>query len=240
MNGGGGYGNTRYGNPYGAAFGGIGAGISSLLSGNPADSAMQYYNKIPGMLSSVYQPYMNNANTAFGNLNQYMNNGVSAGNTLNHQLNMLATDPSGMMNKMGAGFHQSPGFQWNVNQALGAANRAAAAGGMAGSPAEQYAVSKDVTGLANQDYYNYLNHSMDMFNHGLSGLQNMYNTGANIGANIYDTGANMANNYGQNMADLYLNEGKNAYNGQINQNQSQSGGWGALVGGAADLASMFL
>lgn len=232
-----------YGAPQGGGFGGaaagIGAGIAGMFQKNPADSAMQYYNQIPGMMGNIYQPYMNNANTAFGNLNQYMNNGVNAGHTLSQQLNMMATNPSAVMNQMGSSFHQSPGYQWNVNQALSAANRAAAAGGMAGSPAEQYSLAQNVTGMANQDYYNYLNHSMNMFQNGLSGLQSMYNTGANVGNNIYETGAQMANEYGENMAQAMMNQGNLAYAGQINQNQAQQGGWGALAGGAADAAAMF-
>lgn len=215
-------------------FSGVGAiasGIGDLFSSNPADAASQYYNQIPNELKDIYSPYINNGNSAYSNLNKYMNYGTGAGSTLNQQFQQLAQNPTFMMNKIGSTYQQSPGYQWNVNQALGAANRAAAAGGMAGSPMEQQQLASTVTGLANQDYYNYLNHGLNQFNTGLQGLLNMYNTGAGIGQNIYDTGASMANSYGQNLAAAQMNQGNLAYAGQINQNESLGGGLGSIASG---------
>ncbi len=227
-----------------AMWGGIGSdllgGLGGLFGGNsnPSDAASPYLDKIPGMLQGVYSPYMSAGMGALGGLQGYENNGLNAGNSLQQQLGRLTNDPTGLMNSWGKTFHSSPGYNYQVNQALGAANRAAAAGGMAGSPAEQQSLAGTVNGMANQDYYNYLSHAQNLYGMGLQGLQGMYNTGAQIGSNIYDTGANMANEYGTNLAQSYMNQGNLAYAGQENQNQSQGGMMGALGSGLGGLFGM--
>lgn len=228
---------------------------------NPADSAMGYYNQIPGMLQNVYGPYLNNQSAlnnmnayinngtgAFNSLNQYLQNGTNAGNALNLQYARLTQNPGGFLNQMGQSFHQSPGFAFQTQQALQAANRAAAASGMAGSPAEQQNIAGVTNQLANQDYYNYLGHAMNLYNQGLSGMQNMYGLGASVGQNIYDTGANltgnmydtnanMANQYAQNLGAAYMNQGNLAYTGDINQQMMQGQRLGSLMGMLGGFAS---
>lgn len=203
---------------------------------NPSDSAMPYYNKIPGMLQQYLGPYAGYGQQAAGGLNQYMNNGLQAGQTLQQQLGQLATNPSGVMNGIGSQFQQSPGYQFQVNQALGAANRAGAAGGMAGSPMEQQNVAGTVTGMANQDYYNYLNHGMDMYGMGLSGLQGMYGTGAGAAGNMFSGSANMVGDLASSLGSAYMNQGNLAYAGQANQNQMTQGMIGAAAGFAGGMA----
>lgn len=210
--------------------GGIGAGIGSFFTQNPADSAMPYLNQIPGL----FNPYIQNGQAAYGNLSQYMNNGVQAGQMLMPQYNSLVNNPALMMNKIGSTFQQSPGYNWQVNQALGAANRAAAAGGMAGSPAEQQQIAGVTNQLANQDYYNYLNHALNLFGTGLSGLSNMYGQGMGVGENIYNTGYGAAGDE----ASALMSQANLAYAGQQNQNQSMMGGMGSLLSGLGGVASV--
>lgn len=197
---------------------------------NPTDSAMPYYNKIPGFLQNTYAPYLNNMPSTFNSLQSYMQNGQNMGQPLMNQYSQLTQNPGGFLNQMGQSFHQSPGYQFQTQQALQAANRAAAASGMAGSPAEQQNIAGVTNQLANQDYYNYLGHTTNLYSQGLSGMQNMYGLGANIGQNMYDTDANMANQYAQNMAAAYMNQGNMAYTGDINQQQMQGQRIGGLIG----------
>jgi hypothetical protein len=227
-------------------YGGAASGIGGIASGlwdmfgaqNPADAASPYYDKIPGMLGSTYQPYMQAGMNALNGLGQYENRGNAAGNALMGQYGQLVNDPDGFMNKLGGGFKQSPGYAFQTSQALGAANRAAAAGGMAGSPMEQQQIAGVTNQLANQDYYNYLNHAQSMYGMGLQGLQGTERLGANIGQGIYNTGANMADQYGQNMGAAYMNQGNMAYRGADNQNQMMGGGLGQVMGGLGDLGAM--
>lgn len=227
-------------------YGGLAGGIGGIASGiwdlfgaqNPADAASPYYNKIPGMLNQTYQPYMQAGMGALSGLQQYENRGNVAGNQLMNQYNQMINDPSGLINRLGAGFKQSPGYEFQVNQALGAANRAAAAGGMAGSPEEQQQIAGVTNQLANQDYYNYLNHSQQLYGGGIQGLQGTERLGANIGEGIYGAGANAANELAQNLGAAYMNQGNLAYQQANNQNQMTGQGIGNLIGGIGGIASL--
>lgn len=196
-------------------------GIANLIAGifgnsnykNPADSAMPYLNQLSNSLPGYYQPYINAGNGAL--------------NTLQGQYGNLINDPGALMAKIGGGFQQSPGYQFQVDQALGAANRAAAAGGMVGSPMEQQNIATTVNGLANQDYYNYLNHGIGLYDRGLQGEEG-----------INQMGFNASNNLAQQMAQALATQAQLAYAGQNNENQSNGGSWGAIANGIGDLASL--
>jgi len=232
----GGYNGNGMNNGYGAlggAFGSLLGGVGSLMTQNPMNSAMPYYNQVPGVLNSAYSPWMGQQSQQ--SLNPYLQLGQNSGNTYANQANNLVNNPTGMMNQIGAGYQSSPGYNWQVQQSQQAANNAAAAGGMAGSQAEQQNIAGTVGQLANQNYWQYVNNGLGMYNQGLGALQNMYGVGAQSANNMYSTGANMANNYGQNMAQSLMNQGGLAYNGQINQNQSQMGGLGAIGAGVGGL-----
>lgn len=182
---------------------------------NPANSAMPYFNQATGALQSAFNPYIQAGNTALPQLQS--------------QYGQLMNNPGGMVNKFGSSFHQSPGFNFQVNQATGAANRAAAAGGMAGSPMEQQSLASTVNGLANQDYYNYLNHAMSAYGMGLQGEGNLANMGFGASRSL-----------GEDLANAYMNQGNLAYAGQVNQNEAEAGKWPALFGmfsGAAGAAA---
>jgi hypothetical protein len=195
-------------NPFANIVGGANSlvsGLSSMFAPNPANSAMPYLNQVPGMLQSTLGPY-----------NQF---GQFAGGQLQNQIGQLLNNPTALMKMLGGGFQQSPGYQFSVDQATNAANRAAAAGGMAGSPAEQQALAGAVTGLANQDYQNYLNSIMGLYGQGLGAAQNMFGTGAGA-----------ANQIAQGLQTNLGNQANLAYTGQQNQNMMQAGGAGQIAG----------
>ncbi len=170
-----------------------------------SDAANQYYRQIPDILKQYLGPYADRGNQVYGGLeNQY---------------NQLMNDPGGLMNKFGQGYHQSPGYQFQVNQATGAANNAASAGGMLGSPMHQQNTASMVNNLANQDYNQYLSNAMNMYGRGLIGQQGIYNTGAQDSGNL-----------GENLANSLMNQGNMAYSNAINQNQSGMGFLGDLLG----------
>lgn len=194
--------------------GGLGDVLGGFLQSqmpNPASSAMPYLNQIGSSMSPLYQPYINAGNSALPTLqNQY-------GSLMN----------GNFINNMGQNFHQSPGYGFQVNQAENAANRAAAAGGMLGSPEEQQNISTTVNGLANQDYYNYLNHEMGAYGMGLQGEQGLYNTGFNA-----------SNELATNLAQALMSQANMAYAGQANQNQSSGGGLGSMISGLGSLGNI--
>jgi hypothetical protein len=186
-------------------FSGIGNFFGGLFGdGNASDAANQYYGQIPDILKQYLGPYADRGNQVFPGLqNQY---------------NQLMNDPGGLLNKLGQGYKQSPGYQFQVNQATEAANHAAAAGGMLGSPEHQQNVANMTNNLANQDYNQYLGKVLNMYGHGLSGEQTIYNTGAGASGNL-----------GENLANSLMNQGNLAYSNGVNQNQSMQQLLGLLL-----------
>lgn len=198
-----------------SGLGGLGAGAGSFLFGNnnnPYDDASKYFNKIPGTISPYFNPYINAGRQALPELQGQYNN--------------LINDPTGMMNKIGSGYQQSPGYQFQVQQAMNAANNAAAAGGMLGTPANQYNAANMVGQLANQDYYNYLNHGLSMYGMGLEGMGGINNMG-------YGASDTLAGALGNSL----MNQGNLAFSGAAAQNQAQGSQWGDILGGLGTLAA---
>lgn len=202
-------------NPYLAGAGGLAGGaLGSMFGGyeDPSKAANQYMNQIPGQLEKYFNPYINRGN--------------QAGDVLQGQYGSLLNDPGGMVNKIGQGYQQSPGFKFALQQALQGAGHAAAAGGMAGSPQHEQQSMEVATGLANQDYGNWIQRAMGLYGQGLSGEQGLYGTGAQAGMGL-----------GEDMASMLANQAKLAYAGQAGQNQRQNDIWGALGGAVGTLAA---
>ena len=193
---------------------GAGAGLGGLFANytNPADKAMPYMDQIPYALQQYMSPYINAGNQSLPGLqNQY---------------GQLMNDPGGRLNQMGQGYHQSPGFQFALQQALQGSGHAAAAGGMAGSPQHEQQNMGLATNMANQEYNQYLQNAMGLYGMGMQGQQGLYNTGAQAGMGM-----------GQDMASLLAHQGQLAYEGQNTENQHNAGSWGSLLGGLGGLGS---
>lgn len=189
--------------------------FSNLFQGykNPADSANKYYDQIPGQTRQDYQPY------------------VTAGQDSMHQNSQeyhdLVNDPGGKINKIGESYHQSPGFKFAMEQALGANGRSAAAGGMSRSPSHEFNNQKTATGLADQDYNTWLQHAQEMYNTGLSGNQDMMHQGYNA-----------SDTMSQQIAQATAQQGNLNYRGQQNNNEHNSSIWGN-IGKGIGAASAF-
>lgn len=177
---------------------------------NPADAAMPYFNQIPGTITPYYQPYINAGNQALS--------------TLMKQYQTLLSNPDAIMKLAGSGFQSSPGYQYQYNQGMNAANQAAASGGMLGTPYHQQDAANMASNLANQDYYNYLNHALGLYNTGLSGEQG-----------INEMGFKASDSLASGLASNLSNEAGLAYQGQMNNNQHSSDMWHTILGGLSGL-----
>ncbi len=149
----------------GSIFGGAGNLFGDFMSHNPYNASKGYLDQYEHQLPGYY--------------NDYIHRGGRAGSDLEGRYGSLLNDPGGLQNKIGQGYHQSPGFKFALQQALGAGNNAAAAGGMSGTPQHQQRNMKTATGLADQDYNHWLSNSLGLYNQGLTGEQGMYGTGFN-------------------------------------------------------------
>jgi hypothetical protein len=197
--------------------GAIGTGLGGMFGGfdNPADNAMDYLNQAPDVLKKYLDPYINAGQRALPGLEG--------------QYGQLMNNPGGRMNQIGSQYQQSPGFQFALQQALQGANHAAAAGGMAGSPQHQQQNMQVATGLANQDYNQWLQQALGLYGTGLSGQQGIYNTGAAAGVGL-----------GQDLASILGSQAQLSYEGQNAQNQAEGGAFGSLMGGLGSLGAMLL
>lgn len=163
--------------PIGSLFGGGGGS-------DPYEEAFKYMQMIEPMLKEYYDPYI-----------EY---GQRAMPTLEEQYAMLLGDPGALYADLGAGFETSPGYEFALEQALGAGTSAMGASGMLGTPAHQQQNMGYAEGLAAQDYQNYMNQMMNMYGMGLSGTQGQLQTGygastglANQLAGVYGSQANL-------------------------------------------------
>lgn len=187
----------------------------------------------PGDDASKYlEQYKREANAAY---NPYIEYGMRAMPTLEETYAMLLNDPAAMQALLGGGFEESPGYEFQMDQAMNAANMAASAGGQLGTPAHQQEAMGYATGLADQDYWNYYNQNYNLFNRGLTGTENQFNTGLNatnqkmggIG-NLYGSQANLAYSQGRSQQDMIATLLGAALGGTAGY---MSGGWpGAIKG----------
>jgi hypothetical protein len=179
---------------------------------NPANAAMPYLNQIPGQTG--------------GYLNPYINAGQQSLPQLQGEYGGLLNDPGGKLNKIGQSYQQSPGFQFALQQALGGAGNAAAAGGMAGSPQHEMQNMGIATGLANQDYNNWLQQATGMYNEGLHGQQGMSQQGLQAGTSMSDM-----------IAQQLAQQANLAFQGQTQQNQNRNDMWGNIGRGVGALSA---
>ncbi len=163
---------------------------------NPSNASGQYFDQMSGEINKGYDPWIQRGTA-------------------------LADDPGGKLNQIGQGYHQSPGFQFALQQALQGGNHAAAAGGMAGSPQHEQQNMAVATGLANQDYNQWMQNALGLHQLG-------YNNGqaAGIGKS-------------QDLASILASKAQNAYEGQNSENQHEGGMWGSLLGGLGTAAGAY-
>jgi len=186
-----------------SVFGDIG---NFLWGGNDAaQQAGNYYNQIPDILKQYLKPYADRGNAVYPQLQG--------------QYDQLLKDPGGLLNKLGQGYQESPGYQFQLNQTLNAGNRASASKGMLGSPMQQQQAQQTASQFARQNFNNYLSHALGLYGQGLTGKQNIYNMGFGASSNL-----------GENLSNALMSQGNLAYSTAANQNQSNQQLLGMLLG----------
>lgn len=200
--------------PYGAA---IGAGLGRMFSDykNPVESARPYFDQMAPTLESYMNPYI----TA----------GRSTIPGLSSEYGSLVSNPGAKLNTIGAGYQESPGLKFAIQQALTAASNAAARGGMAGSPQHQQQSMELATNLANQDYNRWLQEALGLYGKGLGGEEGMYRTGFEGSRGL-----------GEDLASILAQRANLEYEGQKGENERSAGGLGGFLGGLGALATQFL
>jgi hypothetical protein len=207
--------------------------ISNAIFGSPSDAskrAMPYLNQIPSTITPYYQPYINAGSNALDTLNTQYGNLTANYPGIQDQYNQLMFNPTDFLKKLGQGYQQSPGYQFRVDEATRAANNAAAAGGMLGSPAEQQELGRTVSNIANEDFNDYLSNALNTYFQGLYGNTNLYNTGLQGISDINKMGYGASTDLAQNLAQALMSQANLTYAGKVNKNQQQFGNEGLLLG----------
>ena len=190
--------------------------LSDLFHGgkNPAPEANKYLQQIPGAVSPYYQPYIDTGLRSLG--------------TLEQQYSQLINNPQATYNQLAGGFEQSPGYQWQYDQATNAANSAAAAGGYSGTQLDQEERGRLAQRLSDEDMQQYLNNILGIQGTGLEGLQHQgdYGYQASQGAADY-------------LGNAYGNQAENAYAGKAQQLKNQSNTFSDLLKGGAQAAGAY-
>lgn len=191
--------------------------LSELFSGgkDPSKEANKYLQQVPGAVSPYYTPYIQQ--------------GQNANNILQGQYGQLINDPNALFAKFGQGYQQSPGYQFKLNQALQSGTNAAAAGGMAGSPAHQQQNMQLANDIASQDYNDYINHILGLYGLGLQGEQGLGEQGfkASLG-------------YGDILGTNLANQANLAYEGRAAQNANKSNLWNNIISTGATIGGTVL
>lgn len=197
---------------------------------NPDDQASQDLSQIPSQIQPVYQPYMTAGNQSLTALSNQIASLLGGGQQLQGAYGSMISNPGGYVNSIGQNYQQSPGYQYQVDQGEQAVGNAAASGGYVGSPQEQQYMANTTEGIANQDFNNYLDHTMKILQMGINGGQSMYNTGFGGLQDVSHLGYSAANEYAQAIAQSLMQQANLSFASTVNQNQHNMGMLGGLAG----------
>lgn len=165
---------------------------------NPAKSAQPYLDKIPGTIKPYYDPYVNAGKWAMPELQKHFSE--------------MMDDPDSIINRLGAGYKESPGYQRRLNQGMQAIGNAEAAGGMAGTRAHDETSAKFAEDLASEDYDKYLQNALGLLGMGTQGAMGVGQLG-------YGASSDLATNLAQTL----MNQAGLNYTGQANTNNMRQG-----------------
>jgi len=147
-----------------------GAVVGGLFQNNAANKAAKASKQ--AMDAAIAQQNLNYNRTAT-NLNPYINAG-------NNALTQIGALNSGDYSS----FHQSPDYQFSLDQGMKALDRSAASRGSLYSGGHSADVLNYATGLADQNYNSYYNKLAQLAGNGAGAASNLGSIGANQSANI--------------------------------------------------------
>lgn len=200
---------------------GVVSGLGNLAGGlfglfnqknmpNPADKAMPYLNKIPGVAKEQFGSWIGPATGMMPGMNDLYTN--------------MMQNPGEFFNKIGSGYKSSPGYQYALKEALGAIDNAQAAGGMAGSPQHQKLAAEEAESIASRDFQNYINNVLGIEKTGLAGGESTLGRGFEGSKSLADI-----------LASTLSSQAQYAYEGQNAENEANQHNWSNIFSGASSV-----
>jgi len=129
--------------------------------------------------------------------------GEAATPMLQQQYAGLTQHPGAEYNQLASGFQTSPGYEFQREQAVRAANESAAAGGMGGTPQAQVGAMGAASQLANKNFQEYMNRVQGLYGTGLSGLGQEEQRGMEAARGIGGLEAQGAQYHDQQMSNMF-------------------------------------
>jgi hypothetical protein len=179
---------------------GAAGGLGNLFGGgrkNPSDVANQHLDNMPPFIMELMKKFGMQGDEARGPLQE--------------QYQKMMSDPSSILSGLGKGYQESPGYQFNKNQALEAGNNAMAAGGMIGSPAHAQNAQDTASGFASRDYNDYMGNAMKVYGQGLEGM-----------GKVDERGYEATKDFSKMIQEYFSGKANNAYEGQASKNASKN------------------
>lgn len=172
------------------------AGALQNMYGNAqglGQTAVQNQSNLLGQSLGIGNQSIQNQSNLLGQAQSGLQPGVSEASTAGSALNSIFANPTGTPNY--SAFNNNPGYQFATQQGQNALNRQAAASGNLYSTSTMANLSQYNTGMASQNYNNYVGQLMSM-----AGLGN--SAAATSGQLGVQTGANQGQTYGQGMTNV--------------------------------------
>jgi hypothetical protein len=207
---------------------------------NPGDAGNQYVQKIPGVITPYYQPYIDAGNKSLSTLQGQDQNLLGNYQGLQNQYTQQMTNPGATLSQIGAGYQASPGYQWNLDQGEAAITNAAAAGGMLGTPQQQQYAGTLASNLANQDYNQYMQSALGVQQRGTQGAQHLYDTGYRGEQDINHMGYQASNQLAEGLAQALMAQAHLAYQGMASRNAYHESLAKGVFGAAGNIVGHFL
>src|SRR6516164_9746375 len=212
----------------------FGGGYEKQAAQQDIAAANQYSNVALPALASAYQTGQTNLGQAVGAYNPLVNLGAQYSQAAPTLMGALGIGTPQQVSAAGSAFHNDPGYQFALQQAQQAAERAAAAGGMTASGNLVDAEQRNAINLQNQQYQNWINNLKGVGQMGLVGTQQ----GAAGQATGYTNLANLAQQYGENQANVYGNVEGATIGANNLAAQGQAAGMKNLLSAGQTLASL--
>ena len=214
----------------------FGGGYEKEAANKDILAANQYSNVALPALASAYQTGQTNLGQAVGAYNPLVNLGAQYSQVAPTLTGALGIGTPQQVSAAGSAFSNDPGYQFALQQAQQAAERAAAAGGMTASGNLIDAEQRNAINLQNQQYQNWINNLKGVGQMGLGATQ----AGAAGQATGYTNLANLAQQYGENQANVYGNVEGATIGANNLAAQGQAAGAKNLLGAGLQLATLGL
>src|SRR6516162_2822158 len=214
----------------------FGGGYEKEAAQKDIAAAQAYQGQAMPALQQAYQTGQTNLGQAVGAYNPLVNLGAQYSQAAPTLMGALGIGTPQQVSAAGSAFSNEPGYQFALQQAQQAAERAAAAGGMTASGNLIDAEQRNAIGLQNQQYQNWIKNLQNAGQMGLGATQ----AGAAGQATGYTNLANLAQQYGENQANVYGNVEGATIGANNLQAAGQAAGAKNLLGAGLSLATLGL